>query len=123
MWRGTDRTRSQMILTEYQYDYQKKNSRSVYLVRHNSRIQQTVLEQFLTVDRDSFGRFMPTIELKDFPEQLSDRESMLKLADWLHRLPATKQNMYRQSGRNYCLQTTNNNPNRPGAAGQWRNLC
>ncbi|HEG4357235.1 MULTISPECIES: hypothetical protein [Klebsiella] len=86
MWRGTDRTRSQMILTEYQYDYQKKNSRSVYLVRHNSRIQQTVLEQFLTVDRDSFGRFMPTIELKDFPEQLSDRESMLKLADWLHRL-------------------------------------
>lgn len=86
MWRGTDRTRSQMILTEYQYDYQKKNSRSVYLVRHNSCIQQTVLEQFLTVDRDSFGRFMPTIELKDFPEGLCDRESMLKLADWLHRL-------------------------------------
>ena len=73
MWRGTDRTRSQMILTEYQYDYQKKNSRSVYLVRHNSCIQQTVLEQFLTVDRDSFGRFMPTIELKDFPEGLCDR--------------------------------------------------
>lgn len=86
MWRGTDRTRSQMILTEYQYVYQKKNTRSVYLVRHNSRIQQTVLEQFLTIERDSFGRFIPTIELKDFPEGLSDRESMLKLADWLHRL-------------------------------------
>ncbi|HHZ8817259.1 hypothetical protein MC52_001780 [Klebsiella michiganensis] len=86
MWRGTDRTRSQMILTEYQYDYQKKNSRAVYIVRHNSRIQQTVLEQFLTVERDSFGRFNPAIELKDFPEGLSDRESMLKLADWLHRL-------------------------------------
>ncbi|AMQ58158.1 hypothetical protein [Klebsiella aerogenes] len=86
MWRGTDRTRSQMILTSYRYDYQEKNSQSVYLVRHNSRIQQTVLEQFLTVERDSFGRFMPTIELKDFPSGLSDRESMLKLADWLHRL-------------------------------------
>lgn len=86
MWRGTDRSRCQMILTKYQYDYQEKNSRSVYLVRHSSRSQQTVLEQFLTVERDSFGRFMPTIELKDFPEGLSDRESMLKLADWLHRL-------------------------------------
>lgn len=86
MWRGTDRTRSQMILTEYQYDYQKKNSRAVYIVRHNSRIQQTVMEQFLTVERDSFGRFKPAFELKDFPEGLSDRESMLKLADWLHRL-------------------------------------
>ncbi|HFE8995021.1 TPA: hypothetical protein ACGATL_000256 [Raoultella ornithinolytica] len=86
MWRGTDRTRSQMILTSYRYDYQEKNSQSVYLVRHNSRIQQTALEQFLTVNRDSFGRFIPTIELKDFPEGLSDRESMLKLADWLHRL-------------------------------------
>nr|DAT30156.1 MAG TPA: hypothetical protein [Caudoviricetes sp.] len=75
-----------MILTSYRYDYQEKNSQSVYLVRHNSRIQQTVLEQFLTVERDSFGRFMPTIELKDFPSGLSDRESMLKLADWLHRL-------------------------------------
>lgn len=55
-------------------------------VRHNSRIHQTVLEQHLTIERDSFGRFIPTIELKDFPEGLSDRESMLKLADWLHRL-------------------------------------
>lgn len=86
MWRGNDRSRSQMILTEYQYDPKAQNSKSVYLVRHNSRIQQTILEQFLTVERDRFGRFMPTIELKDFPKQLSDRESMLKLADWLHRL-------------------------------------
>ncbi|HCR0223075.1 TPA: hypothetical protein OMS29_004242 [Klebsiella aerogenes] len=86
MWRGTDRTTSQMILTEYHYDPEAKNSKAIYLVRHNSRAQQTVLEQFLTVERDSFGRFTPTIELKDFPESLSDRESMLKLADWLHRL-------------------------------------
>lgn len=86
MWRGTVRTTSQMILTEYRYDPKAKESKSVYLVRHNSRAQQTVLEQFLTVERDSFGRFNPAIELKDFPEGLSDRESMLKLADWLHRL-------------------------------------
>ncbi|MEZ3918090.1 hypothetical protein QQX84_16645 [Klebsiella pneumoniae] len=75
-----------MILTEYRYDPKAKDSKSVYLVRHNSRIHQTVLEQHLTIERDSFGRFIPTIELKDFPEGLSDRESMLKLADWLHRL-------------------------------------
>ena len=86
MWRGTDRSRSQMILTEYRYDHKAKDSKSVYLVRHNSRIHQTVLEQHLTIERDSFGRFKPTITLSDFPEGLSDRESMLKLADWLHCL-------------------------------------
>lgn len=86
MWRGTDRTRSQMILTEYRYDHKTKDSKSVYLVRHNSRIHQTVLEQHLTIERDSFGRFKPTITLSDFPEGLGDRELMLKLADWLHRL-------------------------------------
>lgn len=86
MWRGTDRGRSQMILTEYRYDYKAKDSKSAYLVRHSSCSQQTVLEQFLTIERDSFGRFTPTIELKDFPRGLSDRESMLKLADWLQRL-------------------------------------
>jgi hypothetical protein len=26
MWRGTDRTRSQMILTEYRYDHKTKDS-------------------------------------------------------------------------------------------------
>ncbi|EME1359693.1 hypothetical protein AAAZ16_16255 [Klebsiella aerogenes] len=86
MWRGTDRSRSQMILIEYRYDPKAKDSKSVYSVRHSSRSQQTVLEQFLTIERDSFGRFNSAIELKDFPEVLSDRESMLKLADWLHRL-------------------------------------
>lgn len=71
MWRGTDRTRSQMILTEYRYDPKAKDSKSVYLVRHNSRIHQTVLEQHLTIERDGFGRFKPTITLSDFPEGLS----------------------------------------------------
>ncbi|ELM2648519.1 hypothetical protein RYW45_004804, partial [Salmonella enterica] len=44
------------------------------------------LEQKLTVKNDSFGRFKPFVELEDFPEGLSEREAMLKLADWLHRL-------------------------------------
>lgn len=115
MWRGTDRTRSQMILTEYRYDPKAKDSRSVYLVRHNSRIHQTVLEQHLTIERDSFGRFIPTIELKDFPEGLSDRESMLKLADWLHRLgvaiednwsqPMTKSTITREQQRQILIDT------------------
>ena len=80
-----------MILTEYRYDPKAKDSKSVYLVRHNSRIHQTVLEQHLTIERDSFGRFIPTIELKDFPEGLSDRESMLKLADWLTKSTITRE--------------------------------
>ncbi|WP_420028570.1 hypothetical protein [Klebsiella quasipneumoniae] len=32
MWRGADRTRSQVILTEYRYDHKAKDSKSVYLV-------------------------------------------------------------------------------------------
>ncbi|MGN2574398.1 ead/Ea22-like family protein [Escherichia coli] len=31
-------------------------------------------------------QFKPVVALDDFPGGLSDRESMLKLADWLHRL-------------------------------------
>ncbi|WP_259678729.1 hypothetical protein [Klebsiella pneumoniae] len=54
-----------MILTEYRYDPKAKDSRSVYLVRHNSKAQQTVLEQHLTIERDSFGRFNPTITLSE----------------------------------------------------------
>lgn len=57
MWRGADRGRSQMILTEYRYDPKSKDSKSIYLVRHNSRIHQTVLEQHLTIERDSFRSF------------------------------------------------------------------
>ncbi|OON34769.1 hypothetical protein BTJ39_23175 [Izhakiella australiensis] len=85
-WLGNNRGRCQMILTEYKFDPETKKSRSVYFVRHNSSVSGTVLEQFLTVEQDSFGRFKPAIALDNFPEQLSNRESMLKLADWLHRL-------------------------------------
>lgn len=89
MWRGIQRGKRQMILTEYSFDPEKQTSKSVYLVRHFSRVQKTQLEQYLTITNDNFGRFKPTIALDDFPEGLSERESMLKLADWLHRLAVT----------------------------------
>lgn len=93
MWRGADRDGSQMILTEYRYDPKSKDSESICLVRRNSRIHQTVPEQHLTIEHDSFGRFIPIIELEDFPEGFSDRELMLKLVGWLHRLDvATEDN-------------------------------
>ncbi|ELK6698591.1 TPA: hypothetical protein N5L67_000817 [Enterobacter kobei] len=85
-WRGTVRGRHQAILTSYTYDRKERKSKSVYLIRHNSVIQQTVLEQEITIERDMFGKFKPVVALEDFPAGLSDRESMLKLADWLHRL-------------------------------------
>lgn len=85
-WHGNRRGRSQAILTEYQYDPKENSAKSVYLLRHSSQIQKTTLEQSLIVERDKFGRFRPTVQLDDFPSDLSDRESMLKLADWLQRL-------------------------------------
>lgn len=86
MWRGNSHGKSQMILTEYQFDHKTNKSRSVYLLRHNSRVRNTVLEQNLTVEMDNYGGFKPTISLDDFPRGLSEREAMLKLAEWLQRL-------------------------------------
>ncbi|EMJ3910559.1 hypothetical protein [Escherichia coli] len=86
MWRGNNHGRSHMILTEYKLDHKTNKSRSVYLLRHNSCVRNTVLEQNLTVEMDNFGNFKPTISLDDFPRGLSEREAMLKLAEWLQRL-------------------------------------
>ncbi len=86
MWRGNSHGKSQMILTEYQFDHKTNKSRSVYLIRPNSRVRNTVLEQNLTVEIDNYGGFKPTISLDDFPRGLSEREAMLKLAEWLQRL-------------------------------------
>ncbi len=55
MWRGNSHGKSQMILTEYQFDHKTNKSRSVYLLRHNSRVRNTVLEQNLTVEMDNYG--------------------------------------------------------------------
>lgn len=78
--------RNQVILTDYSFDVKEGDTRSIYLVRHNSKIWKTTLEQSITVERDSFGSFKPAISLEDFPRGLSEREAMLKLTDWLHRL-------------------------------------
>ncbi|WP_336298214.1 hypothetical protein, partial [Escherichia coli] len=79
MWRGNNHGKSQMILTEYKLDHKTNKSRSVYLLRHNSRVRNTVLEQNLTVEMDNYGGFKPTISLDDFPRGLSEREAMLNL--------------------------------------------
>lgn len=92
MWRGKNRGASQAILTDYKFNPESQSSKSVYLLRHSSWIQRTTLEQKLTVENDAFGRFKPSVELSDFPEGLSEREAMLKLADWLHRLSVVIEN-------------------------------
>lgn len=85
-WRTLLRSNNQVILTDYKLDVKEGNSRSVYLVKHHSKIWNTTLEQSITIERDAYGRVSPRIALDDFPQGLSERETMLKLADWLHRL-------------------------------------
>ena len=77
---GIDSRRCSMTLVEYKYDPKERERLSKYLVRHTSSVSKTTLEQYVTVERDRY------VALDDFPGGLSDRESMLKLADWLHRL-------------------------------------
>ncbi|MGL4725649.1 MAG: hypothetical protein ACRCWW_14285 [Scandinavium sp.] len=86
---GIDSRRSSMTLVEYKYDPEAREKVSKYLVRHTSSQSGTTLEQYFTVERDRYGAFKPVVTLDDFPGGLSDREAMLKLADWLHRLSVT----------------------------------
>ncbi|MDM3127285.1 hypothetical protein [Citrobacter sp. CK204] len=83
---GIDSRRSSVTLVEYKYDPEAREKVSKYLVRHTSNFRGTTLEQYVTVERDRYGSFKPVVALDDFPSGMSDRESMLKLADWLHRL-------------------------------------
>lgn len=83
---GIDSRRSSVTLVEYKYDPEAREKVSKYLVRHTSSFLGTTLEQYVTVERDRYGAFKPVVALDDFPSGMSDRESMLKLADWLHRL-------------------------------------
>jgi hypothetical protein len=89
---GIDSRRSSVTLVEYKYDPMEREKVSKYLVRHTSSFRQTTLEQYVTVERDRYGAFKPVVALDDFPGGLSDRESMLKLADWLHRLGVAIEN-------------------------------
>ncbi|WP_105680572.1 hypothetical protein [Cronobacter dublinensis] len=83
---GIDSRRSSVTLVEYKFDPEKRESTSKYLVRHTSNARGTTLEQYIIVERDRYGSFKPVVTLDDFPSGLSERESMLKLADWLQRL-------------------------------------
>lgn len=85
-WRTLFRGGNQVILTEYKLNIKEGSTRTVYLIKHSSKIWKTTLEQNITIERDSYGGFKPTIALEDFPRGLSDREAMLKLSDWLHRM-------------------------------------
>lgn len=85
-WRNLYRGNNQVILTDFTLDVKEGNTKTVYLVRHYSHVWKTQLEQSVTIERDAYGQFKPTVALDDFPQGLSERESMLKLADWLHRL-------------------------------------
>ena len=89
---GIDSRRSSMTLIEYKYDPKERAKSSKYLVSHTSSFRGTTLEQYVSVERDRYGAFKPTVALDDFPSGLSDRESMLKLADWLHRLGVAIEN-------------------------------
>lgn len=73
-------------LVSYNLDTETGTMEMIYRLRHNSLKRRTVLEQDLHVKKTTAGEFIPTLELSDFPKGLSDRESMLKLADWLQRL-------------------------------------
>ena len=78
-----------VILTEYRYNPETREQISTWLVRHTSRQlprRITTLEQPVTLSVDGYGRMTPAVCLDDFPQGLSEREAMLKLADWLHRL-------------------------------------
>ncbi|QCT21790.1 hypothetical protein FEM41_20090 [Jejubacter calystegiae] len=81
-----DNRRSKMVVTEYTHDPKERTETTKYLLSHHSSAQRTTLEQYLTISRDGYGHIDISVALDDFPSGLSERESMLKLADWLHRL-------------------------------------
>ena len=79
-----------VILTEYRHDPEEGSTCSKWLVRHTSRQlsrrRVMTLEQYVAMETDRYGKAVPTVCFDDFPRGLTEREAMLKLADWLHRL-------------------------------------
>lgn len=81
----------QLILTEYAYNLKTGETNVTWTARHHGSGLEanrggTTLEQVVSLKKDSFGRHTPAVALDDFPQGLSEREAMLKLADWLHRI-------------------------------------
>lgn len=95
-WRRIVRGRNTVTLTDYKLNVKDGSSRSVFQVRHSSSVLGTVLEQNVIIDCDEFGRVKPTVELNDFPQGIGERETMLKLADWLHRLSVSIEDHWSQ---------------------------
>jgi len=95
-WVRSARKKNSVILTEFKLDTHEGTSRSVYQVKHSSPIQKTTLEQNIIIDCDAYGRITPTVELDGIPQGLSERETMLKLADWLHRLGVSLEDHWSQ---------------------------
>lgn len=78
-----------VILTEYRHDPKEGETVSKWLVSHTSRQlpkRILILEQEVTMETDRWGKCVPKVALDEFPQGLSEREAMLKLADWLHRI-------------------------------------
>lgn len=84
--------KNKVILTSYTHNLKSGAKKSVYHVEHSSKIARTTLEQNVTIEMDQYGRRTIDVGLEDFPQGLSDRETMLKLADWLHRLSVSIEN-------------------------------
>lgn len=82
--------RGKVILTDYKHDPESGDTSTRWLVRYASRQQFRrrimTLEQYVTMETDRYGKSTPKVCLDDFPAGLTEREAMLKLADWLHRL-------------------------------------
>lgn len=80
-----------LILTQYAFDLKTGETNVTWMARHSGHGLErtrggTALEQVVSLKKDRFGRHTPTVALDDFPQGLSEREAMLKLADWLHRI-------------------------------------
>lgn len=85
-----------MILTEYKHDPKEKTTRYVYRLTHTSRaIRKRVntLELECEVNVTPFET-TPRIDLTGFPHGLSERERMLKLAEWLQRAAVDIENYW-----------------------------
>lgn len=77
---------SKVTLLKYIHDPKERTWSSTYLVSHTSSTKRTTLEQKITLNATAYGSSIQALELDGFPTNMEEREGMLKLADWLHRM-------------------------------------
>ena len=75
--------RTRMTLCRYERE-EDGSSLKKFKVEHESA--DTILEQYLTIEKDCYGRVKPSISIDDFPIYHDEQEAVLKYADWLERL-------------------------------------